>query len=171
MNALTEAVLAIAAGQIGVRELGRNRGPRVEEYQRAAGAHPGDPWCASFVVWCFLRAGEETGMSCPLPITPGAMKLWRKSDPWMHWNMPSAGSIFVLDHGGGLGHCGLVEAFTPDGRLLTIEGNTGPGITVAAKDREGDGVYRRHDRTVSDPSLVGFVDVSRMPGAIPEDIT
>lgn len=161
MNTLQQRVLELAAGELGVREVGRNRGIRVEMFQAAAGAHPGDPWCASFVVWAFKEACLGLGLPMPLPITPGALKLWRLSDPAYHWYYPVAGSIFILDHGGGLGHCGLVESVRGDGTFLTLEGNTGPSPDVPAKDRDGDGVYRRHDRRVDDPRLVGFIDVGR----------
>lgn len=162
MNDLQRRVLELAAGELGVREAGRNRGIRVEMYQAAAGARPGDPWCASFVVWAFLEAVHALNVPMPLPRTPGALKLWQRSDPWTHWHLPTAGSVFVVDHGAGLGHCGLVEDVRGDGGLLTIEGNTGPGPGVPSADREGDGVYRRHDRNARD--CVGFIDVSRESG-------
>lgn len=163
MNALQAKVLELAAGELGVREAGRNRGARVEMYQATAGAQPGDPWCASFVVWCFLEAAQALGLPMPLPVTPGVLKLWRRSDPNLHWHAASPGAVFILDHGGGLGHCGLVEDVRADGTMLTIEGNTGPSPDVPRKDRDGDGVYRRHDRSAMDPSVVGFIDVSRAP--------
>ena len=47
-----------------------------------------------------------------------------------------AGMIFIIDHGGGLGHTGLVEKVA-GGLLTTIEGNTD-----ASRTREGGGVYR-----------------------------
>ncbi len=166
MNVLTGTVLEIAAREVGVRELGKNRGIRVEEYQRAAGADPGDPWCASFVVWCFLEACHELNLDMPLPVTPGVLKLWRKSEEWFHWHRPTAGSIFIQDHGGGLGHCGLVVDVANDDHLYTIEGNTGPGPLPPGVDREGDGVYRRHDRRAADPTIVGYIDVSRRAGGL-----
>ena len=46
------------------------------------------------------------------------------------------GMIFVMDHGGGKGHTGLVVSIA-GGLLNTIEGNTD-----ASKTREGGGVYR-----------------------------
>lgn len=159
MDRVMSRALEIALSQEGVRELGRNRGQRVEEYQASAGAHAGDAWCASFVVHCFRRAAAEFGVPCPVPVTPSALALWRRSRPQYHRSVPSVGSVFIINHGGGLGHCGFVEAVADDGTLGTVEGNTGPGPAVAAADREGDGVYRRTDRKVSDVN-VGFIDVS-----------
>ena len=54
--------------------------------------------------------------------------------------VPEAGDVFIIDHGGGKGHCGIVMA-TPelgDDLIITIEGNT--SVTGS---RNGDGVYRR----------------------------
>lgn len=161
MNRFQSKVLEAASRELGVREAGRNRGVRVEAYQAAAGAQPGDPWCAAFVVWAYRQVVHDLNEPMPIPVTPGVMKLWRKSDPWTHWHAPSPGAIFILDHGGGLGHCGLVECLRGDGTMLTIEGNTGPSPDVPRADRDGDGVYRRHDRRADDPMLVGFIDVSR----------
>lgn len=160
MNILTSAALDIATREVGVVEIGRNRGPRVEQYQAAAGAHPGDPWCASFVTWCFMEAARELSLANPCPVTPGALKLWRKSDEWAHWHRPSPGSIFVIDHGGGMGHCGFVDGLYGDD-YYTVEGNTNE-----AGGREGDGVHKRKRSTV-DKGLVGFIDFARLPGALP----
>lgn len=45
--------------EVGVDEVGYNRGKRVEEYQRAAGAKPGDKYCAAFVTWCYKKCEGE----------------------------------------------------------------------------------------------------------------
>ena len=166
MNDLQQRVLEIAAREVGVREAGRNRGVRVEEYQAAVHAQPGDPWCVAFVLWCFKQAVHDLNLPMPLPVTAGVLKLWRRSEPWMHWHAPAPGAIFLHDHGGGLGHCGLVEDVREDGTMLTIEGNTGPSPGVPRADRDGDGVYRRHDRRADDGRLMvgqGFIDVGRLP--------
>lgn len=161
MNILTSTALDIATREVGVHEIGRNRGPRVEMYQAAAGAGPGDPWCASFVVWCFAEAAREVGCANPCPVTPGALKLWRKSPGWSHWHRPAAGAIFVLDHGGGLGHVGFVDGAYGD-EFYTVEGNTSED-----GGREGDGVHKRK-RHVSDKGLVGFIDLARQPDPVGE---
>jgi hypothetical protein len=63
-----------------------------------------------------------------------------------------AGMIFIIDHGGGLGHTGLVEKII-GGLLTTIEGNTD-----ASKTREGGGVYRLTRKIVEINK--GFIDYS-----------
>jgi hypothetical protein len=65
--------------------------------------------------------------------------------------------IFVIDRGEGKGHCGFVLEVLPDGHMVTLEGNTGPGPAAPAEDREGDGVYQRSDRKAAD--CVGFLRI------------
>jgi hypothetical protein len=155
MSPLTTAVLRLAATQVGIRELGRNRGQRVEQYQTRAGAHPGDPWCAAFVSWCFAVAATGLGLPCPLRLTARAQDLWKKAPVALRSSWPTPGAIFVIDHGAGLGHCGLVESFSEgDLVIVTIEGNTSPGGS-----REGDGVYRRSRKL--DEINLGYVDYGR----------
>lgn len=150
MTPLTTKALEIAGRQVGVRELGRNRGERVEEYQASVGAHPGDPWCSAFVYWCFEHAAREVGMVNPLPRTAGALKLWRNSAVFRRHKEPAPGMVFVMDKGHGLGHVGIVE-HVQGLELVTIEGNTDDGGS-----REGDGVYRRvRKRTAIN---VGYLD-------------
>jgi hypothetical protein len=60
--------------------------------------------------------------------------------------------IFIIDHGGGLGHTGLVEKVA-GGLLTTIEGNTD-----ASRTREGGGVYRLTRKIVE--LNKGFIDYS-----------
>jgi hypothetical protein len=54
------------------------------------------------------------------------------------------GSIFIIDHGGNLGHTGIVESVN-GGNLTTIDGNTNPGLS-----REGYGVFRLTRRKIGD---------------------
>jgi hypothetical protein len=63
-----------------------------------------------------------------------------------------AGMIFIMDHGGGLGHTGLVER-VQGGLITTIEGNTN-----TAMSREGGGVYRL-TRKLAEINK-GFIDYS-----------
>jgi hypothetical protein len=62
------------------------------------------------------------------------------------------GMIFIMDHGGGKGHTGLIEKVS-GGILTTIEGNTD-----ASKTREGGGVYRLSRKIVEVNK--GFIDYS-----------
>lgn len=164
MTFLTASALDIATSEIGVHEIGgNNRGERIEEYLAAAHAKPGDPWCASFVSWAFIQAAAALGVPNPMRPTAGALHIWRDAPELCRSKTPTIGSIFVINHGEGKGHCGFVAAVTGD-HVLTIEGNTNE-----AGSREGDGVLRK-SRRISDIN-VGFVDYGA-EGAVPaEELT
>jgi hypothetical protein len=136
-----DALIRAAAAEVGVREDGgRNRGPRVDEYLRAARLDPAAgsyPWCAAFVVWCAQKAAAELGVACPLPRVASVHGLWEKSRLSFRRALPEPGAIFLRDAGGGKGHAGIVVA-VGDSIVGTVEGNTN-----AAGSREGDCVARK----------------------------
>jgi hypothetical protein len=150
-TALLGDALRIAAGEAAdeVREVPKNsnRGPRVEQYLRRVGAEPGNAWCCAFVYWCMDEAARAEHTANPMVKTAGCLDHWERAkgagavrilsrnaiqDP----SLVKPGMIFIIDHGGGLGHTGFVER-VDGGMLTTIEGNTD-----ASKTREGGGVYR-----------------------------
>ena len=144
--------------------LGSNRGPRVDQYLRAAGIDPTTgsfPWCAGFIVWCFDNAARGLGVASPVPRTAGVHDMWQKagragfrriahdtavSDP----SQVQPGHVFFIDTGEGHGHVGLVVGRN-GGDLLTIEGNTNE-----LGGREGVGVFAR-TRPIRQATL-GFVE-------------
>lgn len=136
---LAEAVLRVAAGELGVREEppGSNSGPRVNQYLASLGLAPGNSWCAAFLYWCFGEAAKGLGLANPLPGVGYVLDLWGKArtdgrvipaaeaakDP----RLVTPGMVFCMDCGQKRGHAGLV-ADLADGRLVTIEGNTSKGV-------------------------------------------
>ena len=54
------AIVTAAMTEVGAKviEIGKDRGPKVEEYQKTVHLSPGSPWCAAFVVWC-VRQGLQ----------------------------------------------------------------------------------------------------------------
>jgi hypothetical protein len=147
---LAAEVLKVAGREVGVRESGGpNRGPRVDEYLRNVGLDPtrgAYSWCASFVFFCFTRAASDLSVANPCFKTAGVLNLWHHAPDWARVlndqgvgarGLVRPGAVFIVDHGGGKGHTGLIERVDHDS-LLTIEGNTNAGGS-----REGDGVYRR----------------------------
>ena len=151
---LVTAVLAVAAGEIGVHETSRNRGPRVDEYLRTVGLDPtkGDyPWCAAFLYFCWETAAADLGVPNPCPKSARALGLWAKARPETKIHTFGAegyvtdperlrpGAIFVVEHDKGKGHTGLVLGIDHRTRELeTIEGNS-----AADGGREGVAVVRR----------------------------
>jgi hypothetical protein len=162
-------VLAIAANEEAkhVREIPRNsnRGPEVDQYLHRAGVATGNSWCCAFVYWCFDEAAKALGGINPMVKTAGCLDHWSKApskgarrilasaaknDP----ALVKPGMVFIIDHGEGKGHTGLIES-TAGGLLTTIEGNTD-----ASKTREGGGVYRL-TRKVGDINK-GFIDYASL---------
>jgi len=178
ITALPAQVLAAAISQIGVMEdTGKpNRGLQVDAYLAAAGiAKPGSsppggyPWCQAFVYWCFVQAAKSIKRpDQPAPKTAGVLDHWNKSatnkkikritkvTATADLSLVKPGMIFVNDYGTGLGHTGFIERVYPDGRLVTIEGNTN-----LQANREGLGVYRLERRKLNDKELKGFLDYSQ----------
>ena len=125
-------VLKIAAGQLGTTEspAGSNR----TKYGKWMGLD-GQPWCMSFVQWCFDQAGT------PLPYKTGscsALLNWYRSHrpESVFVSGPQPGDIAIFT----FGHTGIVEKALPNA-VQCIEGNTSPG--AAGGQDNGGGVYRR----------------------------
>lgn len=79
--------LAIARGELGVREVSGAPNERVNEYLRAVGGKPGQDWCSGFAEWVF----EQIGIAGPG--SPAARS-------WQHWHEeieePRLGCVCVL---------------------------------------------------------------------------
>ncbi|WP_083745117.1 CHAP domain-containing protein [Variovorax sp. KK3] len=148
---LLTAVLDIASAEEAkkVREvpMNSNRGPDVEKYLARVGVPAGLPWCCAFVYYCFDEAAKQLGRANPMVRTAGCLDHWNRAVAKGATRIPAAratadptllrpGMIFIMDHGKGTGHTGLIESVSA-GILATIEGNTD-----ASKTREGGGVYR-----------------------------
>ena len=164
------AALGVAISQLGVMEvpLGSNRGPQVDAYQIAAGLSltPGAKgffWCMAFVFWCF-RESTPAGAVNPFPRTAGCLDAWNRVKARTPGNLltraqaianPSlvrAGMVFILDHGGGLGHTGFVRQ-SVSGALRTVEGNTNVNGSS-----NGLGVFELTRRNIVNKQLRGFID-------------
>ncbi|MES3033969.1 MAG: CHAP domain-containing protein [Gemmatimonadota bacterium] len=158
-------MLTIALGEADkqVREVpaNSNRGPRVEQYQKRSKSRPGLAWCCSFVYWCMDEAAVAMSRRNPMVRTAGCLDHWHRSptagakrikkaqalqDP----SLLKPGMIFIMDHGGGFGHTGII-AEVNGGFLNTVEGNTD-----ASRTREGGGVYRL-TRKIGEINL-GYID-------------
>ena len=124
-----------------VREVGSNRGPRVDEYQRVCSMR-GEPWCAAFVCWCIKQACDTLKRPYPFKwdaYTPTLRRKCERISSWTH-TVQRGDLFFVWSQSlGRISHVGFVASHIGDGGVFaTIEGNTNAG-----GGREGDGVYRR----------------------------
>ena len=144
------SMLDIARSQIGKRETGRNINP----YAAEVGEANGQPWCATFVVWCARRAGvrlavESADTTQFLAVAKGN-GTFRSPDI-----QAQPGWLILFDFvrtdNRGTSHVGIVES--DDGRNVTsIDGNT------SIDGSPSDGVFRR--KRARSAAFVGFVAIT-----------
>lgn len=164
MPSLTEAAIEIAQSQLHVREQGPlpNRGPEVDDYLRSVGIDPKTgsfSWCAAFAHWCFEHAAVNLGQRNPFPKTGGALHVWQLAEPICRDTNPRPGLVYVLDHGRGQGHVGIVIGVAPDGTPSEISGNT---FDVGG-GREGNAVafHVGTPEKTHGGELLGYLDFDR----------
>lgn len=148
---LLNQLIQVAAGEEArrVREIppDSNRGSDVERYLASVGLSGGYSWCCAFTYYCFKTAAGQLHRSNPMFQTGGCLRHWQMAegqgaqrilapDARANPGLLQPGMLFIMDHGGGLGHTGIIESLV-GGLLTTIEGNTD-----ASRTREGGGVYR-----------------------------
>lgn len=85
-------------------------------------SYQGQPWCAAFVSWCFMKAfGQEKAKKLlkhwPYVYCPTLGNLFTRNAN------PKIGDIVIFYHSGTFTHTGIVTAVIGD-RFYTIEGNT-----------------------------------------------
>jgi hypothetical protein len=117
-DALVDAVLRHAASEIGTVE-GRNN---ATEYAAEAGHANSQPWCATFVVAMFRRAG--TRLPSESAYTPTMYAGLRREGRAVDDPQRGALGFLHFESLGRIAHVGIVESVRGDGRFVTIEGNT-----------------------------------------------
>lgn len=148
--------LRIARTQIGVRERppGSNDGPEIKSYLLSAGLTKPNTWCMSFNYWCFEQASHNLKMINPLYRTGSVMQEWANRIPFRQFGslIAQPGDIFILDHGHGLGHAGIVDHWDPYKLVyFTVEGNSNNNGS-----RDGEAVVS-HTRKKNEPMLAGYL--------------
>lgn len=167
---IQEAALAFAVSQLGVHEQGgNNTGPEIDKYLASVGLYPGFAWCSAFVYYCFRQAIQQRPINLasgvdyfpppnPCPRTGSVLKLWKLSDMAWRDSNPAPGAIYILDHGGGVGHAGIVETVDSGNVLTEISGNTNK-----EGSREGNCVWRHNGQpeVSHGGTLLGYVLLDR----------
>lgn len=137
-------IVEIARAQLGKgEEGGNNAGKYVLQYTQGRTI----PWCASFVSWILVQAGESEGY------------MFSARSFWSHYadrrvGIPREGDVVVFwrdSPQGTRGHVGIVEK-VEGGSITTIEGNVGP---FPAR------VKRCHYTLGKIKNLIGFVRVDK----------
>ena len=123
--------LDAARGELGNTEspAGSNR----TKYGRWMGLD-GQPWCMSFVQWCFAQAGQA--LPCRTGSCSALLRWYQANQPERVVRDPLPGDIVIYR----FGHTGIVES-AGGGSVIAIEGNTSPGS--GGSQDNGGGVYRR----------------------------
>lgn len=92
----------------------------------------GQPWCATFVSWCAMKAGLAELFPRTASTDAGA-KWFKERHQWSVY--PAVGAQVFFGVNGDMNHTGIVYGYDADW-IYTIEGNTN-----TSGSREGDGVY------------------------------
>lgn len=151
---LPEVAATIARGEVGVTEhpAGSNNGPRVHTYQAATGAYA-QPWCASFVTWCYKEAASRANRTVRFPPIPAYVPSWTQmiragANGWRRVEPSEArrGDVVTL---WGSRHVEMVTG-REDGHLLCIGGNTSP----EGQNANG-GMVARTRRAYGEATVVG----------------
>ena len=171
-NALAQKAVEIAQGEVGTMEkpVGSNSGPRVDQYLSSVGIAPGEGsaddryWCMAFAYFCVDSAAHAVGVANPLYRTAGVIEQWNKcasrpgvrritqAEALAEPSLVQPGQILILDHGGGLGHTGIIVAVDAP-HLTVVEGNA----SGKPNDRNGTGVFRTTFRKTNDGLVKGYL--------------
>ena len=115
----------------------------------------GQPWCMSFVQWCFNQAGA------PLPCRTGScsalLRWYRANQPERVVPDPMPGDIVIYR----FGHTGIVESASGSD-VTAIEGNTSPG--QGGSQDNGGGVFRRTRKRSLAEAYIRPMEEERMTG-------
>lgn len=100
--------------------------------------YQGQPWCAAFVSWCFMKAfgldnAKKLLKHWPYVYCPTLGELFTKNVN------PKVGDIVIFYRNGGFAHTGIVTKVSGD-QFWTVEGNTSGGSTIIAN---GGGVCEK----------------------------
>ncbi len=144
---LRERILAHARGELGKKEAGWNGGD-AKKYQEYFGRGR-EPWCADFVSWVYTQAGKPMDN----PYVPSIVNQLKKAGRW-RTSSPRPGDMVIFDwnHDGVADHIGIVAEVLPNGRVRTIEGNTG--------DPAGRGPEGVYERSRTKGTIMGYGDAT-----------
>lgn len=156
---LYERAIEIIQSYVGVHEEGGdNRGPQIEEFQKAIdGKAQGESWCMCLQGYVLQKTAAEFDTILPIKLSEHCLTTWGINHNHRR-DYPEPGFLVIWSHGAGpSGHTGMVTAVNQDGTISTVEGNTSSSTEV---DREGQGVYAKIRSLTPKGSMriVGFLD-------------
>jgi len=161
---LARKAAELAARDLNVREQpdGSNDSPRIRQYLFNVGIREPASYCAAAVSTWILEAGNALGVFPRIKTTGGAQRLYFLNSKLAIFardlTPDDVPCVYVENHGGGLGHAGIVVGFDPEtGRFQDISGNTTDKAT--REGGTGQGVYALDKRSIHDARLLGFVRI------------
>jgi hypothetical protein len=122
VDSLGDISLAIwaAVDQVGLIEVGTNRGPEIDRWVLRCGVPLGSAWCAAFVS---MALSHLPGVNLHEASVARLARLLPETDS------PLVGDVFFWLNEDGTGHCGLIIGTDGDD-ILTCEGNSENGVRV-----------------------------------------
>jgi hypothetical protein len=156
-SAGARAAVKYARSKLHVTEqpLGSNRGPLVDEWTKFCGLTPPVFWCGCFAAYCAVHEGKAKVLAGNLINNERIAALARAGTAGLHavaFSEARAGDIVSYN----FAHIGLIVGASKDGRLHTIEGNTGE----MGLQNNGGGVYEHTDRTAANVLAIARPDYS-----------
>lgn len=138
-----QRILALARRELGTVESppGSNQVKYNQSYYGRPVSGDAYPWCVTFLWWLFREAGaSELFYAGGKTASCGTLRSWsRRQGQFASEGFRPGDLVFYRFSGsGGPQHVGIVESVRPDGRIVSIEGNTGAG-----NDANGGAVQRR----------------------------
>lgn len=150
---LAKELIRLALGEVSTKEVGKNGGTRIREYQAATEEVPGSwPWCAAFICWLFLMASKTVPFSFRRPTTAAAFVFeeWARGQSTFGVKLIKppdqpliAGDIIIFSWS----HIGILIENESNGFIKLVEGNTSSDNEGSQND--GDGVWKKTRRSAS----------------------
>lgn len=136
---IADIVIGVAKSQLGIKELtGHNDGPEIKKYQENQVGLAGQPWCASFVSWCYKEAYKQEGSNRPWPHWAGAANYTKTGIENKYFEKvktPQKGDLFVVNLNATstyADHIGFIWSVT-DRSFLSVEGNSHDAVESRAR--------------------------------------
>lgn len=135
--------VSLATSQIGVSENGTsNDSIDIRRYKN--GSKDSNPWCASFVSWCYGRGQNGNNAktfgydASTQSIRSKAINAGKYSSKTTGY-VPQVGDIAMWRYNSSSGHVGIVSKVNPDGTFETIEGNCDNKVQKVTRSRSSEG--------------------------------
>lgn len=143
-NRVSNAI-SLAKSQIGVTENGNsNNSAEVNKYR--FGRANGNPWCASFVSWCYGQ-GQNGNNKQTFGFDESTQNIRRKAEKAGKYSTktsgykPQVGDLAVWKYSENSGHVGIISKINNDGSFQVVEGNCGNAVQETTRSMKTQGLH------------------------------